>query len=134
MNAGKEIRDHIIAARMQYWLDIARTPILNRRCPTWRARKNYWALVRKYQQIAARLAYTEDLTFHSPLHALQRQEPPALPQDSNLPAQEDKPTERPEFPTDANNSVPCQQTENQPAPLPAAGVPRHFWSLEDEVL
>jgi hypothetical protein len=134
MNAGKEIRDHLIAARMQYWLDIARTPILNRRCPTWRARKNFWALVRKHTALAARLAYTEDLTFHSPLHALQQQESPPLPQDSNLPAQEDKLSETPDSPTDANSPVPGQPIESQPARLPAARAPRHFWSLEHEVV
>jgi len=29
MNARKEIRDHLLAARMKPWLDIARCPLMN---------------------------------------------------------------------------------------------------------
>jgi hypothetical protein len=49
-----EILPHLIAQRMQHWLDIARCPIMNRRVPTWKARRNYRALVRHYPQIAGR--------------------------------------------------------------------------------
>ena len=70
MNARKEIRDHLIAARMKVWLDIARCPIMNTRVPTWRARKNFWSLCRKHPKIAARLGYTEALIIPSPLHDL----------------------------------------------------------------
>src|SRR6266571_4535340 len=70
MNARREIRDHLIAARMKVWLDIARCPIMNTRVPTWRARKNFWSLCRKHPEIAARLGYTEALIIPSPLHDL----------------------------------------------------------------
>src|SRR5207244_11138817 len=58
MNARKEIRDYLIAARMKVWLDIARCQMMNTRVPTWRARKNFWSLCRNHPEIAARLAYS----------------------------------------------------------------------------
>ena len=70
MNARKEIRDHLIAAHMKRWLDIARCPIMNTRVPTWKARKNFWSLCRKHPKIAARLGFTEALIIPSPLHDL----------------------------------------------------------------
>jgi len=63
MNARKEIRDHLIAARMKQWLDIARCPLVNLRCPTWRARKNYWALQKRYPDLARRLGFSETSVF-----------------------------------------------------------------------
>jgi hypothetical protein len=44
---------------MKYWLDIAQCPLVNLRVPTWRARKNFWFLCRKYPEIAAALGLTE---------------------------------------------------------------------------
>jgi hypothetical protein len=133
MKASPETRPHLLAARMARWLDIARCPLVDLRVPTWKARKNYRALVRRYPQIASALGYTEAMSYASPLHALQQQEWSGLPLDSNLPARENKLPEAPESPTVANNSVPCQVTENHSAP-PAAGAPRHLWTLEYEVL
>jgi hypothetical protein len=118
---------------MTRWLDLAQCPIINTRVPTWKARKNYRNLVRKYPQIASALGYTEAMSYTSPLHALQQQEWFGLPLDSNLPARENKLPETPEFSTVANNSVPCQVIENQPAP-PPAGAPRHLGTMEDEAL
>jgi len=88
MNARKEIRDHLITQRMHHWLQIVRTPILNLRCPPWRARKNFWALVRKYPALAARLGLSEVSVFSfrdeptpEPLHSDEmpeaQQQPPA---------------------------------------------------------
>jgi hypothetical protein len=68
MNARKEIRDHLIAARMKVWLDIAQCPIMDTKVPTWKARKNFWSLCRKHPEIATRLGYTEALIIPSPLH------------------------------------------------------------------
>src|SRR5438309_10378091 len=65
MNARKEIRDHLLAARMKRWLDIARCPLVNLRCPTWRARKNFWALQKRYPDLARRLGLTETSVFES---------------------------------------------------------------------
>src|SRR2546427_11707453 len=70
MNAREQIREHLLAIRMKYWLDIARCPIMNTRVPTWRARKNFWSLCRKHPKIAARLGYPEALIIPSPLHDL----------------------------------------------------------------
>jgi len=130
MRARPEIRPHLIAHRMKRWLDIARCPLMNIRVPTWKARRNYRALVRRYPEIASALGYSEALSYPSPLHGLA---PSKLPsQDGSLPAQEDKPPEPPESPPAADNSVPGQTPDNQPARLPA--VTRHLWALEDEVL
>jgi len=70
MNARKEIRDHLLAARMKRWLDIARCPLINTKIPAWKARKNFWSLCRKHPEIATRLGYTEALIIPSPLHDL----------------------------------------------------------------
>jgi hypothetical protein len=132
MKARPEIAVHLIAAAMERWLNILRCPLLDIRVPTLRARRNFRALVRKYPEIATALGYTETLSFPSPLHGLTLSKLPPL--DSNLPPRENKPPEPPESPTVANNSVPCQVTENHPVPQPPAGAPRHLWTPEDEVL
>jgi hypothetical protein len=38
---------------MRYWMNIARWPMINTAVPTWRARKNFWALVRRHPVLAA---------------------------------------------------------------------------------
>jgi hypothetical protein len=53
MNAREEIRDHLLVRRMKYWRDIARCPLINTKVPTWRARKNFWSLVRRHPALAA---------------------------------------------------------------------------------
>jgi len=63
MNARKEIRAHLIIRRMKYWLAIAQCPLVNPRVRTWRARKNFWHLCRKYSDLAARLGLTETSVF-----------------------------------------------------------------------
>jgi hypothetical protein len=93
MRARSDILPHIIARRMTYWLQIAVCPIMNRRVPTWKARRNYRALVRKYPEIAARLGYSEALSYPSPLHGLQQQEPPLI--DPSAPAREQPPVAAP---------------------------------------
>src|SRR5437660_854084 len=70
MNARQEIRDHLIAVRMRRWLDIARSPLINTKIPTWKDRKNFWSLCRKHPETATRLGYTEALISSSPLHDL----------------------------------------------------------------
>src|SRR5207245_7647626 len=71
MRARPEIAPYLIAHRMQRWLNIVRCPIMNTRVPTWKARRNYRHLVRRYPEIAARLGYSEALSFPSPLHDLE---------------------------------------------------------------
>jgi hypothetical protein len=53
MNARQGIRDHLIVERMRHWLRISRCPLINKKVPTWRARKNYWALLRRYPALGA---------------------------------------------------------------------------------
>jgi hypothetical protein len=132
MKAHPENAVHLIAARMTRWLDILRCPLVDIRVPTWRARRNFRALVRKYPEIATALGYTESLSFPSPLHGLTLSK--LLPLSSNLPARENKLPEAPESPMVANNSVPPQVTESHPVPQPPARAPRHLWTPEDEVL
>lgn len=63
MNARQTIREHLIAERMRYWLMIARTPLMNPKCPRWRARKNFWALQKRYPDLAKRIGLTEVSVF-----------------------------------------------------------------------
>jgi len=76
MNCRPEIRDYLLAARMRRWLEIIRCPLLDTTVPRWKARRNYWALVRRYPQLAARIGYTAALAVESPLHHV----PPAEPE------------------------------------------------------
>jgi hypothetical protein len=59
MSARKEIRYHLIAERMHYWLKVARSPLANMKCPAWRARRNFWHLCRKYPDLSRRLGLDE---------------------------------------------------------------------------
>jgi hypothetical protein len=63
MNARKEIRDHLIAERLRRWLMIATTPAMYARCPRWRARKNFWYLVRKFPDLSRGVGYDETSVF-----------------------------------------------------------------------
>jgi hypothetical protein len=51
MNAGPTIRDALIVERMKRWLSRAR---YSTQYPKWRARRNYWFLVRKHRVLAER--------------------------------------------------------------------------------
>jgi len=121
MRARPEIAPYLIAQRMHYWLSIIRTPLIDTAIPTWKARRNYRHLVRRYPQIAARLAYSEALSFPSPLHDL---EPTHEFRSGSLN-------------TDVTNPAPAQRsaeqiTASQPEP-PAFRVPRMI-SLDEEIL
>ena len=63
MNARPEIREHLIAERMQRWLMIARHPFVGKGCPKWRARKNFWALQKRHPELAKRLGLTAASVF-----------------------------------------------------------------------
>lgn len=52
MNAGPGIRDALIVQRMRHWLLRAKFPSIGNGCARWRARRNYWFLVRKYRTLA----------------------------------------------------------------------------------
>jgi hypothetical protein len=131
VRASPEIRPHLLAARMTRWLGIVLCPIINIRVPTWKARKNYRNLVRRYPQIAAALGYTEAMSYASPLHGLWSPvQPPAIP----VPPRQEFPSDS--LNSDVTNPAPAQRlaehiTGSQPEP-PPSGVPR-MTSL-DEVL
>jgi hypothetical protein len=63
MNARKEIREYLIGIRMQHWVSIARCPLVDLRCPAWRARKNFWALQKRYPELATELGLTATSVF-----------------------------------------------------------------------
>jgi hypothetical protein len=115
MNARKEIREHLIAIRMRYWHDVARCPLVNIRVPTWRARKNFWALVRKYPTLAARLGLSEVSVFNV------REGPAPEPPDP------DKTSEAHDQPPAAAPAPACA------SPAVTRGVPR-LVLLDDEVV
>jgi hypothetical protein len=52
MNASLTIRDVLLIQRMRYWLLRARHSFDG--CPRWRARRNFWFLVRKHRSLAER--------------------------------------------------------------------------------
>jgi hypothetical protein len=63
MNARIEIRDYLLVKKMKRWLSIARCPLINPKIPTWRARKNYWALQKKHGALAAAHGLTATSVF-----------------------------------------------------------------------
>jgi hypothetical protein len=118
MNVKDENRPYLIAARMKRWLEIVQTPLFDLRCPTWKARRNYLKLVRRYPEIANALGYTEALSFPSPLHGLWS------------PVQQQAPQQ--EVSTDIID--PATQQRVGRAMSPASGVPPRMISLKDEIL
>jgi hypothetical protein len=58
MHAREEIKHILIERKLRRWCGIAQCPLLDLRCPPWRARKNFWRLCRKYPEVAARLGLT----------------------------------------------------------------------------
>ena len=53
MNARSDIRHALIELKMRRWLLFA--SYSDRRCPRWKARKNFWRLIGKYPELAAKL-------------------------------------------------------------------------------
>jgi hypothetical protein len=58
MNCRKEIRGVLIGGKMRRWAAIARCPLLDVKCSSTKARKNYWRLYAKYPDIARKLGLT----------------------------------------------------------------------------
>jgi hypothetical protein len=58
MRARPEIRDILVAKKLRRWLLIAHHPFVDRSCPPSRARRNFWRLLKKHPQIAAKLGMT----------------------------------------------------------------------------
>jgi len=63
MNARPEIREHLLAEKMKFWLMVARTPYVKPGIPKWRARKNFWALQKRHAELAKRLGLTAASVF-----------------------------------------------------------------------
>jgi hypothetical protein len=63
MNARPEIRNALLVKRMNYWLIRALHPEISPRVPVWRARKNYWSLIRRHSALAARHGLRETDVF-----------------------------------------------------------------------
>ena len=61
MNASPSIRDALLVKRMWHWLLRARDSYYG--YPKWRARKNYWFLVRKHRALAERHGLRETNVF-----------------------------------------------------------------------
>jgi hypothetical protein len=59
MHAREAIKHILIAKKMRHWQMVARYPLFDLRCPSWRARKNFWHLRARYPEIAAKLGLTE---------------------------------------------------------------------------
>jgi hypothetical protein len=59
MNARPEIRQKLLEIKMNRWMLVALHPSLSPRCPTSRARKNYWRLCSKYPEIMKKLRLSE---------------------------------------------------------------------------
>jgi len=59
MHARPTIRAVLIRQKLRRWCDIAQCPLIDLRCPPWRARRNYWRLLKAYPQEAAAMGLTE---------------------------------------------------------------------------
>jgi hypothetical protein len=58
MNAGAAIKDALLVQKMKQWLSRARYSSTTN-CPKWRARRNYWFLVRKHGSLAQKAGLRE---------------------------------------------------------------------------
>jgi hypothetical protein len=63
MNCRESIRECLLAERMLYWRSVARSPLVGKGIPRWRARKNFWALIRKFPALSERLRLRETDVF-----------------------------------------------------------------------
>ena len=59
MNARPQVREFLIARKLQRWSLIGRYRFIEPSFPRACARKNYWRLFRKYPEIATRLGLNE---------------------------------------------------------------------------
>src|SRR5580692_8244987 len=64
MKASPTIRDAMRIRQMRFWLLRARHSFDG--CPKWRARKNYWFLVRKPRAFAERHGLEKPIVFEKP--------------------------------------------------------------------
>jgi hypothetical protein len=55
MNARPQVREILIARKLQRWSAIAKCPLIDLRCPPARARKNYQRLFYRYRELAEKI-------------------------------------------------------------------------------
>ena len=58
MHARPQIRDILVAKKLRRWSLIAKFRTIDPTCPPVRARRNFWRLLKKHPQIAAKLGMT----------------------------------------------------------------------------
>jgi hypothetical protein len=63
MNARPQVREILIAKKMNHWWVVAKCRLIDPSCPTWRARKNYQRLCARYPEIMQRLGLNEFSAF-----------------------------------------------------------------------
>jgi hypothetical protein len=61
MHARSDIRDTLIELKMRRWLLYA--SYTDHRWPRWKARKNFWRLLAKYPELAAKLGFNRLTVF-----------------------------------------------------------------------
>jgi hypothetical protein len=59
MNARPQVREILIVRKLQRWSAIGRCPLIDLRCPTARARKNYQCLFYRYRELAEKIGLHE---------------------------------------------------------------------------
>jgi hypothetical protein len=62
MNASPAIKDALLVEKMKHWLRRSRYSSMTS-YPKWRARRNYWFLVRKHRSLAERHGLRETDVF-----------------------------------------------------------------------
>jgi hypothetical protein len=55
MHARPEVKQILIQNKMKRWWSIARCPLIDRKCPPARARRNFLRLLEKYPEVGKRL-------------------------------------------------------------------------------
>ena len=66
MHARPEIREVLIGMKLRRWCLISTHPFVDKSCPPARARRNYWRLLAKYPEIAAKLGLSEISVYERP--------------------------------------------------------------------
>jgi hypothetical protein len=59
MHARPQVKELLIARKLQRWSAIAKCPLIDLRCPPARARKNYQRLFYRYRGIAEKIGLHE---------------------------------------------------------------------------
>jgi hypothetical protein len=63
MHARPEVKEILIQNKMKRWHAIARWPMIDRKCPPARARRNFLRLLAKYPEVGKRLGLSVTSVF-----------------------------------------------------------------------